>query len=200
MLSTGGCGLQRDPRRAGARGPAPGTQFPPPGTQFPPPRITCGTRQGGGSLPTRDGGALRASALPPGPGWCWLGAGRGASWSWRTGELSRFIAYASGHWVFMSFFFFFTILKIELTLHNIKGIVFKCVGSVVVPALTMFCNRHHHLVPEDSHPPQKEPRCLLAVTSHAPASIPVLVDAPALDASHEWGHTTCGPSRLASLA
>lgn len=37
MLSTGGCGLQRDPRRAGARGPAPGTQFPPPGTQFPPP-------------------------------------------------------------------------------------------------------------------------------------------------------------------
>lgn len=70
MLSTGGCGLQRDPRRAGARGPAPGTQFPPP-------RITCGTRQGGGSLPTRDGGALRASAVPPGPGWCWLGAGRG---------------------------------------------------------------------------------------------------------------------------
>lgn len=78
MLSTGGCGLQRDPRRAGARGPAPGTQFPPPGTQFPPPRITCGTRQGGGLLPTRDGGPLRASALPPvpdGAGWG-QGAGR----------------------------------------------------------------------------------------------------------------------------
>lgn len=33
------------------------------------------------------------------------GRGRGASWSWRTGELSRFNAYASGLWVFVSFFF-----------------------------------------------------------------------------------------------
>lgn len=196
MLSTGGCGLQRDPRRAGARGPAPGTQFPPPGTQFPPPRITCGTRQGGGSLPTRDGGALRASALPPRPGWCWLGAGGGALHG--AGAQVNFLVLLLTHQAIgfsCLFFFFFTILKIELTLHNIKGIVFKCVGSVVVPAFTMFCNRHHRLVPEDSHP-----RCLLAVTSHAPASIPVLVDTPALDASHEWGHATRGPSRLASLA